>query len=85
MKKPHIEYTTVQFKIIVNGENQGIFELKIRHNTDTNSSTYKQKNSMTSVSWGNAKSVIAKEELIDKTVKLYKSTSSDSQFVLVFE
>ena len=35
--------------------------------------SYEQKNSMTSISWGEAKKVIAKENLIGKSATLYKT------------
>lgn len=81
----HLERAKTFFKIIIQGETKGIFELKLTHNSRTNTITYKQKNSMTSISWGEAKEVVAKKELIGKTVKLYKEASTNDQFVLVFE
>ena len=81
----HLERVIATFNIIVEGENKGRFELKLTHNTRTDTTTYKQKNSMTQISWGEAKVHIAKKNLIGKTVKLFKETSKDNQFVLVFE
>ena len=84
-KSSHLERAIAAFKIIVEGEEKGIFELKITHNSRTDTETYKQRNSMTSISWGEAKAVIAKEELIGKTVKLFKGIDAEDKFVLVFE
>jgi len=81
----HLERTQATFKIIVEGIEIGTFELKLTHNSKTDTTTYKQKNSMTSISWGEVKAFIAKKELIDKTVKLYYQTGTENQFVLVFE
>lgn len=81
----HLERAKATFKIIVEGEVKGAFELKLTHNSRTDTKTYKQKNSMTQISWGETKAFIAKKELIGKTVKLYKETGKDNQFVLVFE
>lgn len=81
----HLERAKAIFKIIVQGEEKGDFELKLTHNTRTDTKTYKQRNSMTSISWGEAKKVIAKNELIGKTVKLYQNSSKKNQFVLVFD
>lgn len=81
----HLERTKAFFKIIVEGEERGAFELKLTHNSRTDTKTYKQKNSMTQISWGEAKALIAKKELIGKTVKLYNETGTDNQFVLFFE
>ncbi|MEN0049576.1 MAG: phospholipase D family protein [Bacteroidota bacterium] len=81
----HLERARAIFKIIVEGEEKGAFELKLTHNSRTDTKTYKQKNSMTQISWGEAKGLIAKKELLGKTVKLYKEIGKDNQFVLVFE
>lgn len=78
----HLERATAIFKIVVEGINKGDFELKLTHNTKKDTKTYKQKNSMTSISWGTAKQFIAKEQLIGRTVKLYKD--DNNRFILVF-
>lgn len=83
--RSHLERAKATFKIIVEGEEKGAFELKLTHNSRTDTKTYNQKNSMTQISWGEAKALIARKELIGKTVKLYKETGKDSQFVLLFE
>jgi len=84
-KLSHLERTEAIFKIIVEGKEIGDFELKLTHNSKTDTKTYLQRNSMTSISWGEAKVLIAKEKLIGKTVKLYYQSKTDKQFVLVFE
>ncbi len=84
-KLSHLERTTTKFSVIVEGKEKGIFELKLTHNSKTDTTTYKQKNSMTSISWGEAKEFIAKKDLIGKTVKLYQQSGTDDQFVLVFD
>jgi len=67
----HLQRTTAFFAIFIGGISQGVFPLLLTHNTKTDSKSYKQKNSMTSLSWGDAKSIIAKRELIGKSIKLY--------------
>ena len=49
---PHYERAEATFQIVVKGLNYGSFKLKLSHNTKTNTKTYKQKNSMTSLHWG---------------------------------
>lgn len=68
----HLERAKAIFNIIIDNTNQGSYELVITHNSKTDSASYKQKNSMTSISWGSAKKIIAKEELIGKSATLYK-------------
>jgi len=81
----HLERLKATFKIIVEGKEKGVFELKLTHNSRTDTTTYKQKNSMTSISWGEAKGIVAKKQLIGKTVKLFEGIEMKNQFVLVFE
>lgn len=69
----HLERAKALFKIIIDGKDYGGFELIITHNPRTDTRSYKQKNSMTSISWGDAKKIIAKEELIGKSANLYKN------------
>lgn len=66
----HIERASANFQIIVDNKNEGTFNLTLTHNTKTDTAAYKQNNSMTSVSWGIAKKVIAKDYLIGKNAKL---------------
>ncbi|PQL90747.1 hypothetical protein C4S77_09830 [Apibacter adventoris] len=68
----HIERALATFKIIIEDNEVGLFTLKLSHNTDIESVTYKQKNSMTNISWGKAKEFIAKPELLGKKIELFK-------------
>lgn len=54
----HLERATAMFKIIIDGKDYGGFELILTHNPKTDTRSYQQKNSMTSLSWGNAKKFI---------------------------
>ena len=77
----HIERSEANFIIVINNQNEGRFRLALSHNTRTNTRSYIQKNSMTSISWGSAKSKIANKDLIGKNVNLYK-TSKKEEFIL---
>jgi HKD family nuclease len=81
-KLSHYERAEVKFFIQTKGESQGEFTLKISHNNDTNSSTYKQNNSMTNVSWGEAKKVIAKKDLLGRILYLYRKDSSPPEYMI---
>jgi len=77
----HLERTEATFNIVIDGKPSGSFKLTLTHNSLTTTRSYEQKNSMTQVSWGDAKKVIAKDELIGKTAKLFK-TKKKSEFTL---
>jgi HKD family nuclease len=81
----HIERATAFFRFIILGVDCGEFELTLSHNTKTDSAAYLQKNSMTQISWGKAKSVVAKSELIGKICKLYAVSFDLTRFVFEIE
>ena len=68
-------------KIIIDGKQKGTFDLTLTHNSDTKSRSYQQKNSMTQISWGDAKEIIAKENLIGNSASLFKTKMKD-EFIL---
>lgn len=77
----HLERTEATFNIVIDGKPSGSFKLTLTHNPLTTTRSYEQKNSMTQVSWGAAKKIIAKDELIGKTAKLFK-TKKKGEFTL---
>jgi HKD family nuclease len=81
----HYERTHANFRIIIKNMDFGIHELLINHNTRTDTKSYIQKNSMTSLSWGETKSIIAKEELIGCNASLYYYEEGSNIFTLVIE
>jgi len=80
----HLERATAFFHFIIDGVDYGALPLIITHNTKMDTKTYLQNNSMTSLSWGKAKNLIAKESLINKIATLYKN-SRQNEFTLIIE
>lgn len=72
-KTRHLERAEATFNIVINGKPSGSFKLTLTHNPRTDTRSYQQKNSMTSISWGEAKKVIAKSNLIGKSATLYRT------------
>lgn len=77
----HLERAEATFNFVIDGEPSGRFKLILTHNPLTNTRSYKQNNSMTQVSWGEAKKLVSKDELIGKTAKLFK-TKKKGEFTL---
>jgi HKD family nuclease len=77
----HLERAEAIFNFVIEDKPSGSFKLILTHNPLTNTRSYEQNNSMTQVSWGDAKKVVAKEELIGKTAKLFK-TKKKGEFTL---
>ena len=70
---PHYERTSARFDIIIAGVEYGRYELRISHNTRTDSKAYRQRNSMTQLHWGDARRLVARTDLLERTLYLYKS------------
>ncbi len=77
----HLERTKAIFNIVIDGEDSGTYKLTLTHNSRTDTRSYEQKNSMTSISWGAAKSVITNARLIGKSAFLFK-TIKGAEFIL---
>ena len=79
---PHYERAAAQFELIIAGVDYGRFELRISHNTRTDSKAYRQRNSMTQLHWGDARPLVARTDLLGRTIYLYRS---ETGFVLEIE
>ncbi|VWD46267.1 hypothetical protein BLA18110_07271 [Burkholderia lata] len=81
-KLPHYERSQIKAHIFTKGEYRGTFDLKISHNTDTTSKSYQQNNAMTNVSWGDAKSLIAQNDLLGRIMTLHRKDSTPPEFMI---
>jgi HKD family nuclease len=79
---PHYERADASFQIVVKGLNYGSFKLELSHNTKTNTKTYKQKNSMTSLHWGPALKFVAKRDLLARIMSLYRKEGNPPEFLI---
>ncbi len=78
----HLERASALFQIIIKGRDHGVFSLALTHNTRIDTASYRQKNSMTSVSWGESKKIVAKRDLIGSSAKLYRNQGVKSFFTI---
>lgn len=81
-KNKNIERAEASFEIIIKYTNYGTFNLKLSHNTNTKSTTYKQNNSVTGLHWGIAKKYIAKPDLLGRIFYLYQKNSNLKTFLI---
>ena len=79
---PTVDETSARFGLIVKGIEHGEFDLRIHHTTSTKTTAYLQKNAMTRLSWGSMREFVARKDLIDRTMSLYRYVSDDSRFVI---
>ncbi|WP_241075608.1 restriction endonuclease PLD domain-containing protein [Achromobacter insuavis] len=78
----HYERAQIKVHLFTKGVYRGTFDLKISHNTLTTSKSYQQKNAMTNISWGPAKSYIAQRDLLGRVMTLYKRDSVPPEFMI---
>ena len=78
----HIERAEAQVQLVVRDVNYGIFTMRLSHNTRTDTPSYKQRNSMTQLHWGEARHIVAHEDLLDRTMYLYRDRGDQGLFVL---
>ena len=81
-KSPHLERTTIQAEIIIKSVSYGVFDLEVTHDPRTNTKSYQQRNVMTKIKWGETRSLIAKKDLLDRTLRLYKKNSTAFSIVI---
>lgn len=81
----HLDKGNATFKIKIDGQEKGDFSLIVTHNPKIDTKTYRQGNSPTGISWGNAKNLIRNRELLGKTLTLFKDTTSNDKYTILIE
>ena len=82
----YIERCLVKFRIVIKGIDYGIHELKLSHNTRTDTETYRQNNSMTQIHWGEiVKPMIAHEDLLNGILYIYGPDETSNVYTLNFD
>ena len=80
--RAHIERAEAVMRLIVKDVDYGERRIQLSHNTRTDTAAYQQRNSMTGLHWGEAKPLVAHEDLLDRVLKLYRETVSPTRFTL---
>jgi hypothetical protein len=71
-----------KFQLVIKGISYGEYDLRIGHTTSKTSRSFRQNNAMTRLSWGPMREYIAREDLIDRTLALYRDEVDPTRFVL---
>lgn len=71
-----------EFELVIKNISYGVHRLHLSHNTDTTSGAYLQNNSMTDVSWGAVKPFVARDDLLGRTLYLYKNAADPTKFMI---
>lgn len=80
--KEHMERAEAQFRLVIRDVDYGVFALRLSHNSLTDTPAYEQRNSMTQLHWGQARPLIAREDLLDRIMSLYRDETAPDMFVL---
>ena len=80
--RQHMERTEARFEIIIRDVNYSVFTLRLSHDSRVDSPTYRQRNSLTQLHWGDARGLVAQEDLLGRTLYLYRDEAEDGLFVL---
>ncbi|MCY4519432.1 MAG: phospholipase D family protein [Caldilineaceae bacterium] len=76
------EMAEAHFQLVVGGVDCGVYRLTLSHDTRTDTASYRQNQPMSSLHWGAAKPFVAREELLDRTLRLYRHAADFTTFVI---
>ena len=71
-----------KFELVIKNINYGVFDLKLSHNTNRRSRSYRQRNFMTQLHWGEVKKYIAKRDLLGRILYLYRKDKVPPEFMI---
>lgn len=78
-----VDETHARFQLVIKNLDYGEHTLRIGHTHDTNSTSYKQRNAMTRLSWGPMQQYVkGNESLIGRTMSLYRDEADPTRFVI---
>lgn len=85
VKSKQVDTATAFFALTIKGVDHGTYNLTVRHTTSTTSATYLQKNAMTRLSWGEAKTLVQDRSLLGRHLALYRDRADLTRFMLEFD
>jgi hypothetical protein len=77
-----VDEAFAKFQLIIKGISYGEYDVRIGHTTSKTSAAYLQNNAMTRLSWGPMREYIARPDLINRTLALYRDEVDPKRFVL---
>ncbi len=75
-----IETATQEFDLVIKGVLVGTFDLTLRHSLTRAAAAAADHNSPTSLSWNEARPLVAREDLLDRTMRIWRSTVDPDEF-----
>ncbi len=80
--KEHLERARCNFRIVIKDVNYGVFEMQLTHDSRIDSPAYEQNNSLTQLHWGEVRQLVAREDLLERTLYLYRDEAQPDLFVI---
>jgi HKD family nuclease len=77
-----VEEAYTKFQLVLKGISYGEFDLRIAHTKGITSKAYKQNNAMTRLSWGPLRDYVGREDLLGRTLALYRDKADPKRFIL---
>jgi hypothetical protein len=75
-----IETADQEFDLVIKGVLVGTFDLTLRHSLTRAAAATADHNSPTSLSWNEARPLVAREDLLDRTMRIWQSTVDPDEF-----
>lgn len=75
-----IETATQEFDLVIKGVLVGTFDLTLRHSLTRAAAAAADHNSPTSLSWNEARPLVAREDLLDRRMRIWRSTVDTDKF-----
>ena len=81
-KPTHFEYANAKFHFVIDGIDNGEFELTLKYDSRTDTASYLQRQPNVHLSWGDAKDIIKNRNLIGQIMRMYKVDGTSDEFVI---
>lgn len=78
--KGTIETAPQKFDLVIKGVLLGAFDLTLRHSLTRAAAAAADHNSPTSLSWNEARPLVAREDLLDRNMRIWRSTADPTEF-----
>ena len=75
-----IETAPQKFDLVIKGVLLGTFDLTLRHSLTRTAAAAADHNSPTSLSWNEARPLVAREDLLERTMRIWRSTADPTEF-----
>lgn len=81
-KPTYFEFATAKFHFMIDGIDNGSYDLTLKYDSRTNTRAYMQRQPNVHLSWGDAKDIIKNRNLLGQIMHLYKVDGKTNEFVI---